>query len=621
MGTVYIVPASPKISPRQRALLRALGVDEWCYVGSRTGWRLELERALDGAGVWRSISAELDATSRQLRQPFLESMAVLAARNASPSWWGTRLANKNPYTSSLFLDCCLLKVALGLCTTPSRGGRLLVVEDATVLERLAALTRDLGATVRVFGPPRRLPRVVRDHAATARYWGWLWTTYVRRRAVLKRAGLLSAPPFEGEDTALIITWVGRRNITEDGRYTDPNVGDALLQSLRRAGYRLAFLTNVLGDFTFETAVERLRSTGETCLFREGLLEPADVAGAIARSASYRPHLPRPITLDGLDITALVEAQLRRDRGEMADNLSYRNLIRRMAGARVRPRLVFHNMEGHSWERILAHTVREHLPRTRVIAINSGTFAPLWLSVHGIAAELARVPLPDRIITNGPLMATVLQSAGYPAERLTAGADFRRTYLWEQPALARRTGPGQPTRVLVATEIGIDQSIELVDKVLRAFADRPGYAVTVKSHPMVPTGQLTAALAARSRASNVRFSEKPIADLLREADVLLYTQTVVCLEALRFGVFPVFVRAEGAVNLDQLEYAPDCRRIATSPDEIRTEVDAVARLSLEAWRHWNDWAQTALAAHLGPVTGDVLDRCFRFTAPAATASME
>ena len=609
MGTVHVVPAVPDVRPEQAALLRRLGAREWTYLGGRSRWRLAHEKALDGAAEWRSIADELDATSGRLRDPFLDLMGALTARNDGRAWWGTRLANKNPYTSSFFIDSCLASVARDLCRAPAPGGRLIVIESPAVLDAVAAHAHRVGG--RAVSP--------RTPITAVRQWAAWWKGYLQRRHELRRAGLFRSPVVDG-DTALLFTWSDGSRVTPDGRYSDLTLGDALLTALRDTGHRLAFVMRALGNVAFRTLIERLRATGETFLFRDALLEPADLARAIVRSATYRPSIPRPLRLDGLDVSGLATAQLASDRGEMADNLTYHALLRRLARA-GRPRLVVHSMEGHSWERVLARAVREYLPGTPVVATNSGTFSSRWLSVFASPVELAHVPLPDRVITNGPRLAKVLRDGGYPASRVVVGADFRRAYLWERDAPVDAPAPSPPARVLVAAEIDLDRSLDLLDKTLHAFADRPGYDVVVKSHPTVPVDALTTALGARARAGNIHFSSLPIAELLPQAHAVLYTQTTVCLEALRFGVVPVFVRLEGGVNLDPLEHAPECRRTATTPVEIRAEVDAVARMAPDAWRAWCAHAQSVLADHLGRVTPDVAERCFapsRATIAAGTA---
>lgn len=487
-----------------------------------------------------------------------------------------------------------------------------MVESPALLRQLAVQAAEAGVSVHHLASTRGLPhRLVGRNWAALRRWRWIWMHYLRRRALLRRHGMLAITPFTGPDTALLFTWIDQRNFASGGSYCDPHFGDPLPQHLRSCGYRLAYIARVLPTIPFGEAAHRLQATGETCLFPEAVLTPADIAGTILQTVLYRPVLPRPIYLKGLDITGLVEEQVEQDVEELANNLSYYNLVRQLARRGVAPSLLFHTMEGHSWERVLCRGVRDYLHETQIIACNTGTFTPMLLCMHPAQMEIDCLPLPDWIVTNGPQLQTVLQQAGYPKARVLAGADLRRSYLWERPALIERPVHSRVARILVATEIGLDRSVELVDKALRALAGRAGYQVIVKCHPIVDPQQVAAVVGERGRAENVRFATVPVAELLPQVDVLLYTYTSVCFEALRYGVVPVFVRAEDWLNMDQLEYAPECRWIATSPEEIRTVVEEVLNLSDAAWWQWYHHAQEVLARHLAPITPELLDRFVDF----------
>jgi len=462
VAETYLLPASAGLE-----LATKLSVSEWSYLGSHTATRLALERALPGV-AWRSVASELETVSHRLRAPFIDLVGELAERNDGPAWWAAALGTKNPYTAPVLLHASLLRIGLDLATAPPVGSRLLVVESPAVCTTLVEYARRRGVAVRVLAEPARARQAGR--ASSAREWASAWRTYVRNRAALRRAGLIDTAPFAGDDTALLFTWVDERTIGDDGRYHDPKLSDALLEALRARGYRLAILARVLGSVPFDAMVRRLQQTGERCLYREALLRPADVARAIARSARARPAVPAGLTLDGLEIGGLVREQIARDRGEMADNLTYASLVRRLADAGVRPRLAIHSMEGHPWERVLAAAVAERMPDTRIVGLNSGTFTPMWMATYPTRGELRRTPLPHRIVTNGPRLDALLADAGYPPDRIASGADLRRRHLWDERPLDARPKLTPPVQVVVATEIGVDRSVELVDKAVRAFTN-------------------------------------------------------------------------------------------------------------------------------------------------------
>lgn len=612
MNKLYLLPAIQYAPDQLKGIVQSLPVRSWCYFGTDTSYRMAVEQALAGNVPWFSIAELLDKISRQLRQPFLELIGDLTGRNGSPLWWGSGLANKNPYTSSLFLQCCFLMVGRDLCSEVRHGDRLLVVESPALLRQLTIIATEGGAPMRHLGSLRSpLHRLLGRNWSALRNWRWMWVHYLRRRAVLRRHGMLEIRPFTGPNAALLFTWIDWRSFARDGSYCDPHFGDPLAQHLRSRGYRLAYISRVLPTIHFEEAVRCLRLSGEACLFPEALLTPADMSGTILRSTLYRPVLPRPICLEGVDVTKLVDEQVEQDVEELASNVSYYSLVRQLARHGVAPSLVFYTMEGHSWERVLCQGVRDYLHQTQTVACNTGTFTPMLLCVYPSQKELECLPLPDWIVSNGPQLKAILEQAGYPGSRVLAGADLRRKYLWDYPALIERPVRNRDATVLVATEIGLNRSVELVDKALRALAGRAGYQVIVKWHPMVDPRRVAALVGEGCRAENVRFTTVPVAELLSQADILLYTYTSVCFEALRYGVAPVFVRAESWLNMDQLENAPECRWIATSPEEIRTAVEEVLSLSDAAWRQWYQHAQEVLAQHLAPIIPELLDRFVDF----------
>jgi hypothetical protein len=86
--------------------------------------------------------------------------------------------------------------------------------------------------------------------------------------------------------------------------------------------------------------------------------------------------------------------------------------------------------------------------------------------------------------------------------------------------------------------------------------------------------------------------------------MLYTYSVVAYEALAVGVPPIFVRAETALDLDQLEPFRELRREARTSTEIRACLEEVAALDREALERWRVQARNAAERALAPMD----DRC-------------
>lgn len=608
MKTVYLLPSRGYSSDRLVRLATSLPVEKWCYLGSDASVRLTLDRALSSRVEWVSIAEELDAVTQRLREPFLEVMGRLAVLNSSPLWWSTELASKNPYGARVFLDACLMQVGKRLLQDGS-GRVLLVVDSPAVLKELKHVARVRRVSVQDYTPGWHPARLMVSRAARSLYRRAAFLKgFLRQRREFRRRGWPPAQPFKGRDTALLFTWVDRRNFTPSGAYSDPHLG-CLSDHLQTRGYRVAYVPRVLGTTSFGEVLERLRQTGELFLFPEALLTLGDVLSAVFRTLWYRPALLEDLAVDGVDITPLIAEQIGEERQGINQVTAYLyySFMRRLACAAVNPQFIFYTFEGHSWGHVMCVGAREHMPEVRVVAFENLVCARMLLSAYPSCSGLSVFPLPDRVITSGPLFSEAFVEAGYPAERVVSAAAIRHAYLWQRAAVAHRPTPRRPICVCVATAIGFSDSIELIDKAIRAFGGLPEWKVLIKCHPAVEVSRIRAMLGAQARASNVHFVDTPVSELLLQAHLLLYTYTSVCFEALMHGVPPVFVRAENWLNIDLLEQAPEIRWSATGPDEIREAALKAVDMSEDEWLAWYRRAREVVEQSLAPVTPERLDR--------------
>jgi hypothetical protein len=161
-------------------------------------------------------------------------------------------------------------------------------------------------------------------------------------------------------------------------------------------------------------------------------------------------------------------------------------------------------------------------------------------------------------------------------------------------------------ILVAPSIGFGDSIDLIVKAIHAFGGSREVELVVKIHPLVPVEGVVRGVGRLSRYTNVRFSEEPPVELLSCAQILLYTHTTVCFDALGQGVMPVFVRSENDLHMDKLGSAPDVRKIATTPDDLRRVVADIVGMSPSEWKEWQESARDALRKAFAPVTSERVD---------------
>lgn len=606
--------------------LDAHGIRQWLYLGENSVWRIQAELAISSGARRITIADLLDETSWKLRQPYIDWIGELSRLNHSVEWWASELAAKNSYRG-LYIRICLLAVGRELIACGIDRPTVVVCSSPALYEEIVRFAVERGEEVQslVSCPGRRwlltLGKASHRYARGAYrrlrlLTGRLLGTGKRllesdpsyRRSLLAQKGVTARGDFSGEDTILLFTWVDQRNFSPDGRYQDPHSGP-LAEMLRREGYRVAYVPRVLPSVPFGEIVDRLRETGEQLFFPELYVSDEERKDCFRRAWRFKPVIPPELMVSGIPVHRLARENLEEKRMELATTLTYELLVANLAATGVRPRQIIHTFEGHSWEQVLAWSVRRHMSETRIIGYDNGNFSRMALSLYPARCEHGVRPLPDRLVTNGPLFRKILLAENIPPSLVTVGCGLRHNHLWDQ-LVARshfnHDGDSGISRVLVATAMGSGDSVELVTKALKAFGGDRNYEVIVKFHPALDAKLVMPHLGELAKRDNVRFVTDPIQELLPAVDMILYTYSMVCYEALHYGVPPVFVKSESFLNLDQLDSTPEVRWEATTPEDLRRVAGEVARMTEEERRAWQARASEVVRAALAPITPESVD---------------
>lgn len=622
MVWISLSPAVPGQSWKDT--VQSCGVTQWVYLGGDSTWRIRAESVLSPEIQRLSVADLLDRASQALRRPYIDWIGGLSNDNASPEWWASELAAKNPY-HHFYVRLCLLAAAeklladgiadttLIVCSTPAmvRGVTRLAHRQGIPLREVSLkkssldirslIRKNLEPFAQVLPPLPFAGNYVRD------YQKFLEQDLRYRRQILASHDPAGRSGFSGNDTVLFFTWVDRRNFAADGTYSDPYFGP-LPRMFQEKGYRVAFVPRVLFTIPFQEAVQRMIRTGETFFFPEQFIVPGDLRECRKRRDTFDPVIDASATIENIPVSDLAREHVDQTRNLLPDNLVFSPLIASMHRQGIRPHEIIHTCEGHSWEQALSYAVHRFMPGTTVVGYDNVTFSRLVLSMYPARGEYGIRPLPDIIVTNGPLYRDVLLREGLPAGMVRAGCALRHTYLWKNTPEGKDVpahDPGGPVRILVATAIGLGDSVELVAKACDAFGGDPRYEVLIKCHPLVDPGVVRQYLGSRVVPANIRFEELPVNELLKRSHILLYTYTSVCYEAMVYGVFPVCVRAENFLNLDKLDGTPEIRWSATTPGDLRRTAEEILSMPPQQRERWRQEAKKIVAAALSPVGGSCI----------------
>ncbi|MDA2932764.1 hypothetical protein MYX82_00310 [Acidobacteria bacterium AH-259-D05] len=606
--------------------LEAQGIGQWLYLGEDNAWRLQAESALSSGACRISVADSLDEMSWRLRQPYIDCIGELSQLNDSLEWWACELAAKTVY-SKLYVRICLLAVARRLIDVGFNCPTFIVCSTPALLDEVVGFASEKGTSLRPLATATSISSVDRIGKAGRRYLGSAYRRLRKlagrlfgggpscwesnpsyRRKLLAKKGVTASVDFTGEDTILFFTWVDHRNFGDDGGYRDPHLG-LLPEMLRERGYRVAYVPRVLHMIRFDEAVDRLLRTGEQLFFPELYISDQDRENCSRRARRFEPKVTVGLTMCNVPVHRLVSEHLDESRGTLAETLAYECLIANLEAAGVHPKRIIYTFEGQSWEQVLAWSVRRYMPNTKVVGYENLNFSRMALSMYPACCEYGLRPLPDRIVTNGPLYRKILLAENIPPSLVKVGCGLRHGWLWDAkigPRSCEDNGPNRVIRILVATAVPFSASVEMVSKAVQAFGGDSSYEVIVKCHPMVDHRQVMRHLGVLVQQDNVHFVKTPLPGLLPSVHILLYAYSVVCYESLHYGVPPVFVKSECFLNLDQLEATPNIHWEATTPEDLRRVAGQITQMTSGERSNWERRASEAVPLALAPITPQCVD---------------
>lgn len=607
-----------------RALSQVLDtqrIREWVYLGEDSIWRVAAESAISSRAYRLNIADLLDEMSWRLRQPYIDWIGQLSLLNDSLEWWASELAAKTPY-SRLYIRICLLAVGRELIARGFDRPTLIVCSSPALYDEVVCFASERGIEIQQLPTESWFPKLRSATELGRRYGQGAYRRMRRltghvfgtgqaaleselsyRRRLLAQRGIAPGGDFSGEDAILLFTWVDQRNFGPDGRYRDPHLGP-LGEMLRAQGCRVAYVPTLLASAPFADVVDRLRQTGERLFFPELYVSDKERKDCYRRASKFRPLVPEELMVSHVPVQRLACENVEEKRMELARMLTYERMVANLSAVGVCPREIIHTFEGHSWEQVLAWSVRRHMPDTRVVGYDNVNFSRMALCLYPARCEYGLRPLPDRIVTNGPRFREILLAENIPPSLVTVGCGLRHAYLWDQPVArfqSDQNGQGRVTRVLVATAMSLGDAVELVTKALEAFAGDREYEVIVKYHPGMDGKLAMRYLGELAHSENILYVTDPIHELLPSADIILYTYSVVCYEALYYGVPPVFVKSESFLNLDQLDATPEVRWEARTPEDLRRVAGEIMGMSTVERRTWRKRSFEIVRAALAPIT--------------------
>jgi hypothetical protein len=534
----------------------------WVYFGTDTTCSERIARILGDAIHLRHTADDLQEAADTSRAEYIEIIGGLNAAFSSRRWWLTTVSEKNPFVTRLFLWICYLRVFCRLIADNSVTF-LVVAENHALLNACKKMAEKTGyesiiMKSSILRAVSRIRHAGSDYISLAYFViGFLLRIILARtvRFVRGRTGHSPGP------VHIIHSWTDQRSFS-GGTYNNVYFHD-LAPIIESEGGTVVDLVQVLPTLPYLSAIRKLKGSARTVLLFEECLRFREPVVAAFSIWSYRPRIPAVVLSDGLEITPLVQAELAEGRFDTRSAQSYLAYCAGKGLAR-RNRIVsfIYTFENHMWEKMFNLALREHSPETRRIGYVHSIVNRMYTCYSLGPKEADIVPLPDVIAVNGKRAARVLASSGFDRCMIVVWGALRDFALY---GTGKKRDVNAQKTVLVATSAGLGPSLELARIALRSFHKETALSVIIKFHPTIKVSRTLAMLPPLPPHFTV--SEDPVSALLPVSDLLLYTESTVCVEALAQHIPLIHVKSSFSIDMNILEEA-GCIPSYSDPEAIR-----------------------------------------------------
>lgn len=532
----------------------------------------------------------------EFRRQYIEFMGTVNVANQSTFWWAMPFTTKNPLATSLCRDTFNVLLIADLVSENERP--LVVITDSV---HLAAQVREWGAREGVHVIDRVRPSRRGWRSVLRRISAAIFALAVVRTLRLWFRVRQYAPPPTDRPAVAVTTLIHAHSFAPDGGYRDAYFGSLVdFLAERETG---AFIFAIILEQRGERLVPRIRTLKSSLpvVPVESCLGVGDLARCIGHALFrfLRPYqLAGPTEIGGRDVRCLLERAIREAcrSGMLLTNLKLYYCGRTLA-QRVPLSRCLYPYENRAFEKMLVTGVREASPTTRLIGYNHASITLSHTNFILGSQEAQVIPLPDRILTLGPVIRDWLEAEGqYPPGIFQPACALRQSRPTVRPPRSRR----RPIRdVLVPLATSLDEYVSTLLFLDAGFRNASEYRIRIRPHPTI---RLEDALRVAPVVRQDFFTEDraSLAESLEQADVVLYASSTVGLEAVALGIPAVYLDLEDFLDTDPMIGWTEFKWRVQVPGDLPETLRTIDAIPDDRFRELQIRAQEYAARYLQPV---------------------
>ena len=133
-------------------------------------------------------------------------------------------------------------------------------------------------------------------------------------------------------------------------------------------------------------------------------------------------------------------------------------------------------------------------------------------------------------------------------------------------------------------------------------------IVLRFHPLTPEETVKEAMGQQSWPANIEsFSEPKMEDFLNSIDIMVYSHSSACFEAVMIGVPVIFMDTGQGLTGDRMFNNRHLKWHAADAEELAARVTEIGRMDHRTLMHERQLARRYVENYFHPVTPDNLDR--------------
>jgi hypothetical protein len=541
----------------------------------------------------------LQDIAHRYRQDYIDFIGSLSVRNNSIYWWLTSVSEKNPFISTVFLYFCYLKIIEHFIN--SSDNLVIICDSHSLIDAIKdtfASRSDLTFIVMDSRFNRRICTSSKLFSGIVKK-GYFLIRFISRIGIAKFFSIIKGHrnTWKNQNKIAIHSWTDARSFLNKGKYHDTYFGN-MSDHVKEYSPEYLTISYVLPTIYYVKAVINLIRCNEKIFLFEEFLSFGDVFRALFLIQVKFPSIIDAPKLKKIDLSSVIREECNYDR--FGSSRSETTLFHYFAGKRIahhkNVKTLIYTFENHIWEKMLCLGIKESDTNCQLIGYAHSVVSPMYMFYTQSSFERDIAPMPDYILVNGKLAKERLTEAGFKKEKIIIGGAYRygnlnNVDIDHHIARSRKS-------ILVIPTSGLDETIELIDKIVSTFGERKDITVRIKPHPTVSAEKIIAFFP--ELPPHFSFTLDPVEILLKTTDLVIFTESTVSIEALARHIPVLHIKSDLRIDMNLFAGIEPIQSVAKNEEIERITLDLLMDSSI-----FDDRYDEIVGAFFAPVDNQII----------------